>query len=86
MCRDIEVDFYFGKYDNCFIFHRPPSVHSWLLNPIEYILGEYKFAFRGGVHVIYEYERLGLSEAYERGLLSEESVAKLYEVYCNYYN
>jgi len=85
MRRNIEIDFYFGKYDNCFIFHRPPSVHSWNINPIEYVLGEYKFAFHGGVHVIYEYEWLRLSEAYERGLLSEESVAKLYEVYCNYY-
>lgn len=85
MQRIKEDRFYFGKFGDCFIFKRGPGERP-SFNPMTYILGEYRITIQGFICVVYNYEWIYLSEAYERGLLSDEDVAKLYEVYCKYYN
>ena len=84
MQRIKEDSFYFGKFGDCFIFKIGPGERP-SFNPMTYILGEYKITIQGFIRVVYNYEWIHLSEAYERGLLSDKDVAKLYEVYCKYY-
>ena len=84
MQRSKEDRFYFGKFGDCFIFKIGPGERP-SFNPMTYILGEYKITIQGFIRVVYNYEWIHLSEAYERGLLSDKDVAKLYEVYCKYY-
>ncbi len=85
MQRIKEDSFYFGKFGDCFIIKRGPGERP-SFNPRTYILGEYKITIQGFIRVVYNHEWIDLSEAYERGLLSDKDVAKLYEVYCKYYN
>ena len=84
MCRNEFDRFYFGKYGDCFIFGIAAN-SGWGFNFPIYDLGEYRIGINGNICVAYEYEWMPLSEVYERGLLSDEDVVKLYEVYCNYY-
>ncbi|MBQ3227863.1 MAG: hypothetical protein IJB43_04690 [Clostridia bacterium] len=85
MRRNTEDRFYFGKYGDCFIFGIIPNPGWGGIHFPIYELGEYRISIEGNIRVAYEHEWINLSEAYERGLLSDEDAAKLYEIYCNYY-
>ena len=85
MRRNTEENFYFGKYGDCFIFGIAPNAGWGGIHFPIYELGEYKIGIHGNIRVAYKHEWINLSEAYERGLLSDEDAAKLYEIYCNYY-
>ena len=83
MLKDPEDRFYFGKYGDTFIFSiRGTEAGNW--QTYTYELGEYEIILSGRAYVVYEYEWLSLGEAYNRRLLSDKDVEKLYEVYCKY--
>jgi len=84
MQRNIEDNFYFGKFGDCFIFKRGPGERP-ASKPITYILGEYKITIQGFIRVVYNHEWIYLSEAYERGLLSDEDVDRLCDIVAEYF-
>lgn len=84
MERSTEGRFYFGKYGECFILGINPMTHN--LGIKRYSLGECQIETRVNICAVYEYEWIYVSEAYDRGLLSDADVDKFCDVYAEYYD
>lgn len=83
MARNTDGDFYFGKYGECFIFGIYPMIGG--IGTYKYDFGENQIRTRVNIYAVYEYEWLYVTEAYKRGLLSDEDVDKLCDVFAEYY-
>ena len=84
MARATDGKFYFGKYGECFIFGIYPMLGG--IGTYKYDFGENQIRTRVNIYAVYEYEWLYVTEAYNRGLLSDADCDKLCDVFAKYYN